>query len=86
MPKFYVPKVSDEKFTKPFSSAKNSHTQHTHTHTIITYSCYTGDHTKITLNTKNVFLDVTATDLNKAKIVLDTLVTMFSYHCDDQFT
>ena len=24
-----------------------------------------GDHTKITLNTKNVFIDITATDLNK---------------------
>jgi len=37
-----------------------------------------GDHTKITLNTKNVFIDITATDLNKAKIVLDTIVCMFS--------
>ena len=37
-----------------------------------------GDHTKITLNTKNIFVDITATDLNKAKIVLDTVVCMFS--------
>jgi len=36
------------------------------------------DHTKITLNTKNIFIDITATDLNKAKIVLDTIVCMFS--------
>ena len=45
-----------------------------------------GEHTKITLNTKNVLIDVTGTDLNKCKIVLDTLVTMFSYHCRNQFT
>ncbi|XP_065890797.1 phenylalanine--tRNA ligase beta subunit-like [Dysidea avara] len=45
-----------------------------------------GEHTKITLNTKNVLIDVTGTDLNKCKIVLDTLVTMFSYHCSNQFT
>ncbi|KAK9744186.1 B3/4 domain [Popillia japonica] len=33
-----------------------------------------GDHSKITLNTRNVFIECTATDLTKAKIVLDTLV------------
>lgn len=40
-----------------------------------------GDHSKITLKTKNVFIECTATDLTKAKVVLDTLVTMFSLHC-----
>lgn len=40
-----------------------------------------GDHSKITLNTKNVFIECTATDLTKAKIVLDTIVCMFSMHC-----
>ncbi len=45
-----------------------------------------GDHTKITLNTRNVFIDITATDITKANIVLDTLVTMFSEYCDQQFT
>ena len=44
-----------------------------------------GDHTKITLNTKNVFIDITATDLNKASIVLDTVVAMFSQYCKDQY-
>ncbi len=44
-----------------------------------------GDHTKITLNTKNIFIECTATDLTKAKIVLDTLVTMFSCYCVDQY-
>lgn len=42
-------------------------------------------HTKITLNTKNVFIDITALDEHKASIVLDTLVTMFSEYCDDQY-
>ncbi|KAL0831929.1 hypothetical protein ABMA28_001447 [Loxostege sticticalis] len=40
-----------------------------------------GDHSKITLNTKNVFIECTATDLTKAIVVLDTIVTMFSKYC-----
>jgi phenylalanyl-tRNA synthetase beta chain len=45
-----------------------------------------GDHSKITLGTKNVFIEVTATDLKKAKVVLDILTTCFSCYCKDQFT
>uniref|UniRef100_A0A673A535 phenylalanine--tRNA ligase n=1 Tax=Sphaeramia orbicularis TaxID=375764 RepID=A0A673A535_9TELE len=45
-----------------------------------------GDHTKITLKTKNVFIECTATDLTKAKIVLDMMVTMFSQYCSKPFT
>lgn len=45
-----------------------------------------GEHTKITLNTRNVFIEATATDLTKARIVLDTLVTMFSEYCAEPFT
>ncbi|XP_036322951.1 phenylalanine--tRNA ligase beta subunit isoform X2 [Rhagoletis pomonella] len=45
-----------------------------------------GDHSKITLQTRNVFIECTATDLTKAKIVLDTLVCMFSVHCSEKFT
>uniref|UniRef100_A0A1L8DFL7 Phenylalanine--tRNA ligase beta subunit n=1 Tax=Nyssomyia neivai TaxID=330878 RepID=A0A1L8DFL7_9DIPT len=45
-----------------------------------------GDHSKITLNTKNVFIEITALDHTKAKVVLDTLVCMFSSHCQEQFT
>uniref|UniRef100_A0A8C5HPJ3 Elongation factor 1-beta n=1 Tax=Gouania willdenowi TaxID=441366 RepID=A0A8C5HPJ3_GOUWI len=45
-----------------------------------------GDHTKISLKTKNVFIECTATDLTKAKVVLDTLVTMFSQYCSQPFT
>lgn len=66
-----------------------------------------GDHSKITLQTKNVFIECTATDLTKvfdavnvflkyklnkfsnylqAKVVLDTMVCMFSTYCAKQFT
>uniref|UniRef100_A0A8B9HE34 Phenylalanine--tRNA ligase beta subunit n=1 Tax=Astyanax mexicanus TaxID=7994 RepID=A0A8B9HE34_ASTMX len=41
-----------------------------------------GDHSKISVNTKNVFIECTATDLTKAKIVLDMIVTMFSEYCE----
>lgn len=44
-----------------------------------------GDHSKITLDTKNVFIECTATDLTKAKVVLDTVVCMFSAHCKVPF-
>jgi len=45
-----------------------------------------GDRSKITLNTKNVFIECTATDLTKAKVVLNTVVTMFSEYCEEPFT
>lgn len=45
-----------------------------------------GEHSKITLATKNILLEVTATDLTKAGVVLDTLVTMFSQYCSQPFT
>lgn len=37
-----------------------------------------GAHSAISLDTKNVFVECTATDLTKAKIVLNTVITMFS--------
>lgn len=45
-----------------------------------------GDHSKISLNTKNVFIECTATDLTKAKVVLDTIVCMFSQYCTDKYS
>ncbi|XP_056612727.1 phenylalanine--tRNA ligase beta subunit [Triplophysa dalaica] len=45
-----------------------------------------GDHSKISLNTKNIFIECTAMDLTKAKIVLDMVVTMFSEYCEEPFT
>lgn len=44
-----------------------------------------GAHSAINLNTKNVFIECTATDLTKAKIVLNTMVTMFSIYCERKF-
>ncbi|KAK9061820.1 hypothetical protein SSX86_019003 [Deinandra increscens subsp. villosa] len=53
-----------------------------------------GAHSAISLKTKNVFIECTATDLTKAKIVLNTMVkcrrillhvTMFSVYCEKKF-
>ncbi|KAJ1923813.1 phenylalanine--tRNA ligase subunit beta [Tieghemiomyces parasiticus] len=44
------------------------------------------DHSKITLATRNVLIEVTATDLTKAQTVVHTLVGMFSQYCDAPFT
>uniref|UniRef100_A0A915M1Z9 Phenylalanine--tRNA ligase beta subunit n=1 Tax=Meloidogyne javanica TaxID=6303 RepID=A0A915M1Z9_MELJA len=43
------------------------------------------DHSKITLNTKNIFIEATGTDLKKLEIVLDTVVTIFSQYCKEPF-
>ena len=45
-----------------------------------------GAQSAISLDTKDVFIECTATDLNKAKIVLNTMVTMFSEYCATPFT
>lgn len=44
------------------------------------------DHSKIKTTTKNIFIECTATDLTKAKVVLNTIVTMFSRYCAKSFT
>lgn len=44
------------------------------------------EHSKISLNTKNVFIELTGTDKTKLEIVLDQLVTMFSRYCKEPFT
>ncbi|KJA30155.1 hypothetical protein HYPSUDRAFT_32253 [Hypholoma sublateritium FD-334 SS-4] len=43
------------------------------------------DHSKITLNTRNVFIDVTATDQTKLDIVVNMVATMFSEYCAEPF-
>lgn len=43
------------------------------------------DLSKITLDTKNVFIDVTGTDRTKVETVVNTLVTMFSRYCETPF-
>ncbi|EJK60932.1 hypothetical protein THAOC_18650 [Thalassiosira oceanica] len=45
-----------------------------------------GSKSRITLDTKNVFIECTATDLTKANIVLDTVVAMFSEYAARPFT
>lgn len=44
------------------------------------------EHSKITVDTKNVIIDVTAHDETKANIVLNMLITMFSVYSEQQFT
>ncbi len=44
------------------------------------------ERSKITLNTRNVFVDLTATDLTKLNIVTNIMVTMFSEYCEEPFT
>ena len=43
-------------------------------------------HTKMTLNTHNVLLDITGIDYTKCEIVLNTLIAMFSVYCKNPFT
>lgn len=40
-----------------------------------------GEHSKITLDTKNVLIEVTAVDKTRANIVLDMMTTLFSEYC-----
>eukprot|EP00494_Astrolonche_serrata_P030462 UN30730 len=45
-----------------------------------------GTVTQMSPETKNVFIDITATDLTKAHIVLHTLIAGFSEYCKEKFT
>ncbi|KAG8962461.1 phenylalanine--tRNA ligase subunit beta, partial [Tulasnella sp. 408] len=44
------------------------------------------EHSKITLDTKNVFIDVTATDETKLNIVVNIVATMFSEYCAEPYS
>jgi len=44
------------------------------------------EHSKITLNTKNVFIECTATDQTKLDIVVNMVATMFAEYCAEPFT
>merc|ERR1740122_724345 len=44
-----------------------------------------GEHSKIRLETRDVFIECTATDHTKANIVLNTVVAMFAEYCDKPF-
>lgn len=43
------------------------------------------EHTKITLNTRNVWIDVTATDETKLNIVINIMATMFAEYCEESY-
>lgn len=43
------------------------------------------DATKISMDTKNVFIEITGTDLTKCKICLAILAAQFSEHCQGEF-
>ena len=43
------------------------------------------EHSKITLNTRNIFIDMTATDETKLGIVANIISTMFSEYCEEPF-
>ena len=45
-----------------------------------------GMHTKMTINTKNVLIDITGLDYTKCVIVLKILIAMFSKYCSEPFT
>lgn len=45
-----------------------------------------GDHSKVTLDTRNMLIECTATDRTKAKVVLNTIVAMFSGYCEDAYS
>lgn len=45
-----------------------------------------GDHSKITINTTNVFIEITALDQTKLEIVNRMMVTMFSEYTSEPFT
>lgn len=44
------------------------------------------EHSKITLNTRNIFIDMTATDETKLGIVANIMSTMFSEYCAEPYT
>lgn len=44
------------------------------------------NHSKISIDTTNVFIEITATDRTKAEIVVNTLVAMFAGYCSEPFT
>jgi phenylalanyl-tRNA synthetase beta chain len=45
-----------------------------------------GNHSKITLDTKNVFIEITAVDKTKLDIVNKIMVAMFSQYASESFT
>ncbi|UJR09483.1 hypothetical protein I4U23_013721 [Adineta vaga] len=44
-----------------------------------------GDHSKMSVKTKNVFIECTAVDIHKANMVLNIMLTMFAQYCSKPF-
>ncbi|CAF3269906.1 unnamed protein product [Rotaria socialis] len=44
-----------------------------------------GDHSKMSVKTKNIFIECTAVDAHKANVVLNTMLTMFAQYCSKPF-
>ncbi|CAR25399.1 phenylalanine--tRNA ligase subunit beta [Lachancea thermotolerans CBS 6340] len=44
------------------------------------------EHSKISMNTKNIFIEATATDKTKVEVVINQIVAMFSRYCAEEFT
>jgi len=44
------------------------------------------NHSKITIDTRNIFIEATATDRTKVEIVINMIVAMFSQYCEEPFT
>lgn len=40
---------------------------------------------KLTLETKNIFIEITATDKNKALMALNVILSAFSLYCENKF-
>ena len=45
-----------------------------------------GDHSKISVRTRNVLIEMTATDKTKVEVVNNMMVSMFSQYTDEPFT
>lgn len=44
------------------------------------------DHSKISVNTKNIFIEVTATDAIKGEMLLKTLIGSYSLYCSKKYS
>lgn len=53
--------------------------------TIFSGFFYSGDHSKMSVNTKNVLIECTAVDQHKANVVLNIMLTMFAQYCSTPY-
>ncbi|EOY21413.1 hypothetical protein QUC31_007298 [Theobroma cacao] len=83
---FYKSDLKLKKFLHIIEKSKVFPVIYDHSRTVLSLPpIINSAHSAITLKTKNVFIECTATDLTKAKIVLNTMVTAFSAYCERKF-